>query len=156
MKDKYSVHFLTTTSTLHIALNGSRHLAIWKYADQGSASAREAWDDISASAFPSRPSLRAEELSKGSPRSACTPSFVAAPIAPLRRFSGCGGASYDERELFLCVLFWGDGVACETGMPAIPWFRRRSSFPKQMYDRLLLYFRLARLTPYFSQYFIRE
>jgi len=25
-----------------------------------------------------------------------------------------------------------------------------------MYDRLLLYFRLARLTPYFSAYFIRD
>ena len=38
------------------------------------------------------------------------------------------------------------------------WLRGRShrAFQKQMYDRLLLYFRLARLTPYFSAYFIRD
>ena len=54
----------------------------------------------------------------------------------------------------MCWLgwLWGrpDWQAKEASVPS------HRALQKQIYDRLLLYFRLARLTPYFYAYFIRD
>ena len=61
----------------------------------------------------------------------------------------------DQPQLHFCALIGMavgppglTGQGCHASIPA--------GFSKYMYDLLLLYFRLARLTPYFSTYFIRN
>ena len=60
----------------------------------------------------------------------------------------------DELEFCLCMLVGvtvrPSGLAKDATLPS------QRAFQKQMYDRLLLYFRLARLTPYFAAYCIRS
>ena len=62
----------------------------------------------------------------------------------------------NEFQLGLRVLVWmavGASGLWQARDATLPFQR---CFQKKMYDRLLLYFRLARLTPYFSVYFIRD
>ena len=60
--------------------------------------------------------------------------------------------SFSSASVCWLGWLWGrlDWQAKEASVPS------HRAFQKQMYDRLLLYFRLARLTPYFSAYFIGD